>query len=104
MQLHFHVTVTRQPGLEVREELARVLRCHVAGVTPSAADVLDCLASDSNTIDNARNFEDFCSDLGYDSDSRKAEKIYKACRHAAKRLRNFIGDQYETLVYNTERL
>lgn len=29
-------------------------------------------------------FEDFCDDFGYDSDSRKAKKTWKACRKMAK--------------------
>ena len=40
---------------------------------PSAYDVLACLTKyDPGT------FEDFCGDYGYDTDSRKAEKIYPA--------------------------
>ncbi|MGA9884441.1 MAG: hypothetical protein WBQ34_12045 [Candidatus Acidiferrales bacterium] len=74
------------------------------GKAPTAADVLDCLASDAASIDNARSFEDWASDFGYDADSRKAEKLFKTCEHAAKRLRSFMGDEYESLLYNTERL
>ena len=73
------------------------------GKSPSAAEVLDCLASDASTIDNAPSFEDFCGDMGYDSDSRKAEKIFNACEHQANRLRSFLGDAYESLLYGTER-
>lgn len=51
------------------------------GITPPTAyDVLACLTkSDPGT------FENFCSEMGYDSDSRKAEKIYKSvCEEWAK--------------------
>ena len=42
-------------------------------IAPTAYDVLSCLTkSDPGT------FEDFCSEFGYDEDSRKAEKIYNA--------------------------
>ena len=42
-------------------------------VAPTAYDVLACLTKyDPDT------FENFCSDYGYDEDSRKAEKIYNA--------------------------
>ena len=42
-------------------------------VAPTAYDVLACLTkSDPDT------FENFCSEYGYDEDSRKAEKIYNA--------------------------
>ena len=72
---------------------------------PTAEDVLDCLASDSSSVDNARSFEDWAGDYGYDTDSRKAEKIYNACRKQADKLKTFLGDtNYEELLYNTERL
>lgn len=73
------------------------------GAEPTAADVLDCLASDSSSVDQS-DFETWCGDLGYDPDSRKAEKTYKACQHAAKRLKAFLGDDlYQALLYNTAR-
>jgi hypothetical protein len=40
---------------------------------PSAYDVLACLSKYE-----VGTFEDFCSSYGYDVDSRKAERIYKA--------------------------
>jgi hypothetical protein len=71
---------------------------------PSTADVLDCLASDSASIENARSFEDWCSEFGYDEDSRKAEKMFKACERQAHKLKAFLGPNlYEALVWNTER-
>jgi len=75
------------------------------GKAPKVADVLDCLASDAASIDNTRGFEDWCADFGYDSDSRKAEKTFKACEHQASRLRNFLEPSlYKELLYSTERL
>lgn len=42
-------------------------------IVPTAYDVLACVTkSDPGT------FEDFCSDFGYDTDSRKAEGVYRA--------------------------
>jgi hypothetical protein len=32
-----------------------------------------------------KTFEEFCGDLGYDKDSRRAEKIYKACGRQLKK-------------------
>ena len=40
---------------------------------PTAYDILACLHKY-----DVGSFEDFCSEFGYDSDSRKAEKIYNA--------------------------
>ena len=74
------------------------------GKAPKTASVLDCLASDAAGVDNARDFADWCSEYGYDTDSRKAEKIFKTCEHQAKRLRSFLGgDEYKRLLYDTER-
>ena len=72
---------------------------------PTAADVLNCLASDSSSVENARSFEDWASDLGYDPDSRKAEKIFKVCEKQAERLKKFLGeDLYKILLWDTEGL
>lgn len=72
---------------------------------PTVDDVLDCLASDASGYDNSRNFEDWCSDYGYDDDSRTAERIYRAIAEQAKGLRHFLGDDaYNRLLWNTERL
>lgn len=71
---------------------------------PTAADVLDCLASDAASIENAKGFEDWASDFGYDIDSRKAEKIYAACKRNAEDLAAYLGDEaYQELLWNTER-
>lgn len=72
---------------------------------PTAADVLDCLASDAASVENSREFEEWASDLGYDPDSRKAEKIYKTIIKQAERLKKFLGnDLYKTLLWDTEGL
>ena len=71
---------------------------------PTAEDVLYCLASDSSLIENARNFEDWASELGYDTDSLKAEKIYNVCIRQAKKLKNFLGEEvYNELLWEVER-
>ena len=72
---------------------------------PTAAGVLNCLASDSASVENVRSFEDWASDLGYDPDSRKAEKIYKTIIKQAERLKKFLGnDLYKTLLWDVEGL
>lgn len=74
------------------------------GKSPKVDSVLDCLASDAAGVENARNFEDWCSEYGYDADSRKAEKTFKTCEHQAKRLRSFLGeDLFQKLLWKTER-
>jgi hypothetical protein len=63
---------------------------------PTAADVLSCLAFDARCGEDT--FEDFCGNLGYDPDSRKAEATWKACTEMAPRLRRFLGDAYVDVI------
>jgi hypothetical protein len=77
------------------------------GVThePEAADVLNCLADDSAGVSNARSFEEWADEYGYDTDSRKAEKTYNVCVKQAAGLLSFLGeDLYNELLWETERL
>jgi hypothetical protein len=60
---------------------------------PTAADVLSCLCSDAQA--GAQSFEDFCSEFGDSTDSRKAHETWKACASTARRLPRFLGDLYE---------
>lgn len=73
------------------------------GAEPTAADVLDCLASDASSVDT-NSFEDWCADLGYDVDSRKAERTYRECKRQAEKLSHFLGGQLmTTLLYHVTR-
>ena len=72
---------------------------------PTTSDVLDCLAADAAGFDNCKSFEDWASDYGYDIDSRKAHRIYKAVERQSSKLQAMLGDaNYETLLWKTERL
>ncbi len=64
---------------------------------PSAADVLSCLISDAAVAD-CPTFEHFCSDMGYDPDSRRALAIYEACKVVAPKLLRFLGAQYDAFT------
>lgn len=69
------------------------------------AEVLSCLADDAAMVDNCGGFSGWCDELGFDSDSRKAEGIYGVCIEQAKLLREMIGnDAYNELLYDVERL
>lgn len=73
-------------------------------VDPNAEDgdgaisAISCYASDGMAFRNSRNLLDFCNEFGYNEDSRKAEKIYKACEKADKRLSRVFGDDYDFLL------
>lgn len=72
---------------------------------PSAEDVLDCLASDWASWDNARDFAEWASEYGYDTDSRKAEAIWREIGRQAAQLERFLGAALvRELAYQVERL
>ena len=54
---------------------------------PTAYDVLACI-----TKYEPGTFEQFCGDFGYDIDSRKAEKIYKAVCKEWQKVSSFFTD------------
>ncbi len=56
---------------------------------PELADVLYSLVSDSDVIEYPT-FEDWAENYGYDSDSRQAERTYRACLETALQLRQII--------------
>ena len=64
---------------------------------PDAAGCLECLLSDASS--GAEDFESFCGEFGYDTDSRKAHKTWKACRRVSLRMRKLLGDDYERFLY-----
>lgn len=69
------------PELETEYDILNAFRCFVD----------DCLVG-------TETFHEFCGDFGYDEDSRKAEKVWKACQRATKKLcRIYDGDLYDLL-------
>lgn len=57
-------------------------------VAPHTADVLRCLIRDGDALDMG--FDEWCGEYGYDTDSRKADQLFDACRENARKLRNII--------------
>lgn len=60
-----------------------------SGWTPDAIEILNCIARDGDALDAT--FEDWAAEFGYDQDSRKAEKIYRACQDNALRLKKILS-------------
>jgi hypothetical protein len=63
---------------------------------PTAKDVLDCLASDATA--DLTSFEDFCSEFGYDVDSRRAERTFNAIKRQTEKLQRFLNGTFEQLI------
>ncbi len=63
---------------------------------PTVQDVLYSLILDSDS--GADTFEDFCANCGYEVDSRKAEKTWKACKSINVRLSALLGNRYSAIA------
>jgi len=72
------------------------------GAKPTVDTVLDCLASDASGADET--FEYWCGNFGYDTDSRRAEKTYKAVQRQTAKLRAFLGEDLYMGLLGLERI
>jgi hypothetical protein len=72
---------------------------------PGLEDVLDSLASDAAGHLNADSFEGWADELGFDTDSRSAERTYNAIGAEVTELTRLLGeDGLRELAFETERL
>lgn len=63
---------------------------------PNAADVLECLLSDARS--GVETFEEWCSELGMNQDSRQAERVHKACVAMHKKLQRFLAADFDRFM------
>jgi hypothetical protein len=94
----YRVTVRRVPqGAAYKKSFSfkfgQSINCSKTGEEPTAYDVLTCLTKyDPGT------FENFCGEYGYDTDSRKAEKVYKAVVKEFAGVNRLFSDVIEDLA------
>lgn len=87
------VTYTPEIEAKIAAFLARAQK-----VTPSLPDVMNCLLMDGSPEFDAETFEEWAGNFGYDTDSRKAEKIFAACTETGKAFRRaFTGEEIAQL-------
>lgn len=100
---HWRVTLRYMPGPggAITVPFSKGYGHH--GAEPTAAEVLSCLADDAAGFENARSFEEWAEEYGYDTDSRKAERIYKACERIDAKLHAWLGNQAQVLLWDVER-
>ena len=63
---------------------------------PKLEGVLECLQVDARSAEYG--FSDFCAEFGYDVDSIKAYKTYKACGRIRGKLYNFLGSDFYKFI------
>lgn len=87
---HFIVTL-KQGKKKVSFDFFDSSNNYQKGVTTlDAYSVLTCCSSEINCPDT---FEDFCSEFGYDQDSRKAEKTFRALKKFSDKLNKFFDTE-----------
>lgn len=69
-------------------------------VTPSAADILYSMLMSMDSIDES--FEAWCSNFGYDTDSRRAENMYHACKGEAEKVIKLLGRELADILRSVE--
>lgn len=68
------------------------------GRTPDVTEVLACILMDVNGYDNARDFEEWCAEYGYDTDSRQAERDYQTIGKQYEGVQRLLGDDYDSFI------
>jgi hypothetical protein len=72
---------------------------------PDLSEVLDAVAAEAAVAEEARGYEQWALQMGFNPDSRYGEKVYRSVRRRAQRLRQLLGDDhYQQLLWQTERL
>lgn len=96
---HWKLLLRRTGQVRARMTIYFSMGSGYNGQEPTIDQVMKCLADDACTMENCgENFEEFCSNLGFDSDSRQAEKTFKATLHQTRRLKTFLGDDYQAIL------
>ena len=67
---------------------------------PTVEDALDSLRRDSESV-QFTSFKEFCDSMGYETDSIKALKIYKACDRIAGNLAKLLGKKAYCELFST---
>ena len=62
---------------------------------PTLESVLNCLISDSTC---GETFQEFCDNLGYDNDSRKAEKTFNTILKQTSKLKKLLDNNFNDLA------
>ena len=93
-ECHAWTVTVKWPGDDERTLTVPFFQGLAHDSEPTAADVLSCLVMDADVIEY-EGFEDWAGNFGYDTDSRKAEKIYRSCLEQAPKVQEFLGEHYE---------
>ena len=69
---------------------------------PTAEIVLDTLLQEADLLEAARDYDDWCDELGWADVARRAETrdSYRRAQRQREQLMDFLGEHYENLLWN----
>jgi hypothetical protein len=77
----------KRASFDWKQGIGHIAKNKFTGVIPKKPNPCEVLAHIcSESLDCKESFEDWAETFGYDSDSRKAESIYNACKRNAQKL------------------
>lgn len=91
-----------KPGRKVQRVPSRVSIYHesllstTVPIPPEMVDVIRCLTSEASLVRHGQDFEEFCSDLGYDTDSRKDFDTFTEVTETWRKMAG-LGADFDTL-------
>ena len=82
-----YVVFLRKCGCEIDFPFWGSIHDKIHGNVPSPAEVLACISGDCHCPET---FDDFCSEYGYDTDSRQAYATWERCLAFSEKLNHFF--------------
>jgi hypothetical protein len=86
----YRITISRKAESRLSFDFWNSQNDSAEGKEPTAYDVLACISSE---VHCPNTFSEFCSEFGYDEDSRKAPAMFRRCDSFATRLRAFFTEE-----------
>jgi hypothetical protein len=65
---------------------------------PTAQDVLEHLLMDASSVTSSPTVQDWCVDHGWSPESRQAERLYHTKVRQTAKLREFLGEEYDSYL------
>jgi hypothetical protein len=89
---HYRVTITRKgtPGQKLTFQWWDSIQATEKNEQPTAYDSLSSISSDSTEYSD---FEEFCGEMGYDTDSIEALHTWKAYNKLSSRINKFFTEE-----------
>jgi hypothetical protein len=101
----YRITLRRRGGQSITVPWMQGM-AHQTGPTP--ADVLDAIVGDAVSYENASDWRDFAAEFGYGTedpaDVRRVRKTWAKLEALTPRVRRFLGDDFDAVAFDTDRL